>query len=40
MLNLKAMARKIDPWLSVAATLYAANIIGWTVWALLSQLGD
>lgn len=29
-----AMARKFDPWLAAAVTLYAANIIGWVAWAL------
>lgn len=31
--------RRIDPWLAAAATLYAANIIGWVVWALWRALG-
>lgn len=32
------MRRRIDPWLAAAVTLYAANIIGWAVWALLRAL--
>ena len=31
--------RRVDPWLAAAATLYAANIIGWAAWALLRTLG-
>jgi hypothetical protein len=33
------MNKRTDPWLTVAVTLYAANIIGWSVWALWKVLG-
>ena len=32
------MKRRIDPWLAAAVALYAANIIGWAVWALRRAL--
>lgn len=33
------MARKFDPWLAAAMTLYVANIAGWAAWALWRALG-
>ena len=31
--------KRIDPWLAAAVLLYAANIIGWALWALLRAAG-